>query len=125
MRRVQSVFILALTLLALQNTGLASTLIIDDFSAPQTGTGTVDDPGILGGERDVVSNGSVTTVISGGAAEMNSVCTVRDPFVPVASTALSNKLTKTCSSCWLSPDTTSLVALNARFREMSFPVIWG
>ncbi len=60
--------------LALATTGLATAapITIDDFSADQVITsgsnGTVDDPGILGGERDVVANGSGTTFTAAGGS---------------------------------------------------------
>ena len=50
----------------------AAPITIDDFSTDQTvsagGSGFVDDPGILGGQRDVIANGAGTTFNAAGSA---------------------------------------------------------
>ena len=63
--------------LALASVAVGAPIVIDPFTAGQTGppNGTVDDGSILGGERDVITNGSTSLTVAGGSA----VLTAADP----------------------------------------------
>ena len=49
----------------------AAPLLIDDFTTAQSGTSSIQGGGILGGERDIVANGSAEAVIGSGMANMS------------------------------------------------------
>lgn len=46
--------------------GAQPSLTLDDFTVAQSGTSSVQDPSLLGGERDVVANGNATFTAGGG-----------------------------------------------------------
>lgn len=66
MKRILCGFGTALFALGLLVPAEAAPIIIDDFSFASSGSGSFADPGIVGGERDVIANGASTFTAGGG-----------------------------------------------------------